>query len=117
MYLFSRFSHFVVCQFSSPLKSDRQNPNPRKLHFYLIEHVNVRHPPCIAMLNRLNLSSKSYLPFYSPSNSISCIRNIQKRYKHGRDFPRNIPPPPPPSRSEEHTSELQSHSDLVCRLL
>src|SRR5260221_10593530 len=31
------------------------------------------------------------------------------------------PPPSPPSgprsRSEEHTSELQSHSDLVCRLL
>src|SRR5436190_6524217 len=33
-------------------------------------------------------------------------------------------PPPPgsgragtPARSEEHTSELQSHSDLVCRLL
>src|SRR5437588_9292328 len=23
----------------------------------------------------------------------------------------------PPHRSEEHTSELQSHSDLVCRLL
>src|SRR5438132_6963915 len=23
----------------------------------------------------------------------------------------------PPARSEEHTSELQSHSDLVCRLL
>src|SRR5260221_5986669 len=23
----------------------------------------------------------------------------------------------PPMRSEEHTSELQSHSDLVCRLL
>src|SRR5215211_9004423 len=23
----------------------------------------------------------------------------------------------PPNRSEEHTSELQSHSDLVCRLL
>src|SRR5215204_72996 len=26
-------------------------------------------------------------------------------------------PTPPASRSEEHTSELQSHSDLVCRLL
>src|SRR5476649_3100749 len=26
-------------------------------------------------------------------------------------------PPPRRSRSEEHTSELQSHSDLVCRLL
>src|SRR5215204_6738717 len=25
--------------------------------------------------------------------------------------------PPPRGRSEEHTSELQSHSDLVCRLL
>src|SRR5438132_2711610 len=24
---------------------------------------------------------------------------------------------PNPARSEEHTSELQSHSDLVCRLL
>src|SRR5260221_2221273 len=27
------------------------------------------------------------------------------------------PPITIPSRSEEHTSELQSHSDLVCRLL
>src|SRR5438034_6418780 len=27
------------------------------------------------------------------------------------------PPPASRSRSEEHTSELQSHSDLVCRLL
>src|SRR5476649_2994861 len=26
-------------------------------------------------------------------------------------------PPAKPSRSEEHTSELQSHSDIVCRLL
>src|SRR2546428_4474638 len=26
-------------------------------------------------------------------------------------------PPAPPIRSEEHTSELQSRSDLVCRLL
>src|SRR5260221_8651573 len=26
-------------------------------------------------------------------------------------------PPPIQGRSEEHTSELQSHSDLVCRLL
>src|SRR5260221_9811721 len=26
-------------------------------------------------------------------------------------------PPSSPQRSEEHTSELQSHSDLVCRLL
>src|SRR5438034_11683613 len=34
--------------------------------------------------------------------------------------PRRTRPPgywPPRSRSEEHTSELQSHSELVCRLL
>src|SRR5438132_3647300 len=32
---------------------------------------------------------------------------------------RSAPAPPPRrcERSEEHTSELQSHSDLVCRLL
>src|SRR5690349_22462280 len=28
-----------------------------------------------------------------------------------------IPRPPAPGRSEEHTSELQSRRDLVCRLL
>src|SRR5438034_5265551 len=28
-----------------------------------------------------------------------------------------MPREPPVMRSEEHTSELQSHSDLVCRLL
>src|SRR5207249_11634503 len=36
--------------------------------------------------------------------------------------PKALPPPPPPrpppsKRSEEHTSELQSRFDLVCRLL
>src|SRR6267142_7067204 len=30
---------------------------------------------------------------------------------------RPYPPPPGVSRSEEHTSELQSHVNLVCRLL
>src|SRR5260221_3490096 len=29
----------------------------------------------------------------------------------------SLPSPKPFARSEEHTSELQSHSDLVCRLL
>src|SRR5436190_16486411 len=31
--------------------------------------------------------------------------------------PCRTPPPSTRARSEEHTSELQSHSDLVCRLL
>src|SRR5437588_7827688 len=36
--------------------------------------------------------------------------------RHSRLVPSAVPPPGP-RRSEEHTSELQSHSDLVCRLL
>src|SRR5260221_9823656 len=35
---------------------------------------------------------------------------LQSFWKHGDTLFR-------PKRSEEHTSELQSHSDLVCRLL
>src|SRR5437588_11529650 len=34
-----------------------------------------------------------------------------------RPPPSPRPAPRPRGRSEEHTSELQSHSDLVCRLL
>src|SRR2546430_6273139 len=34
-----------------------------------------------------------------------------------RDQPRPPSPVPGPPRSEEHTSELQSQSNLVCRLL
>src|SRR5436190_16902608 len=34
-----------------------------------------------------------------------------------RAHPGRSPAPPAAPRSEEHTSELQSHSDLVCRLL
>src|SRR5438034_4032193 len=49
-------------------------------------------------------------------------RSAPGRHKHGAD---GRPPSPGRSdvidrchtRSEEHTSELQSHSDLVCRLL
>src|SRR2546427_6341138 len=35
----------------------------------------------------------------------------------GSAAPHNDPDPPPLRRSEEHTSELQSQSNLVCRLL
>src|SRR5436190_9248206 len=38
-------------------------------------------------------------------------------YPWGRPAPRSAGDTCPPARSEEHTSELQSHSDLVCRLL
>src|SRR5438034_11079948 len=42
-------------------------------------------------------------------------RNASQQLTCGTPFPGNIIPSS--MRSEEHTSELQSHSDLVCRLL
>src|SRR5438034_7504428 len=45
----------------------------------------------------------------------------QRGLPPGRRVAERLSPPPPlmrsAERSEEHTSELQSHSDLVCRLL
>src|SRR2546421_9037402 len=42
--------------------------------------------------------------------------NVEDRFERGE--PRYaVPSPAPQRRSEEHTSELQSQSDLVCRLL
>src|SRR6266498_368183 len=48
----------------------------------------------------------------------SCAKNgIVGRHTPGT-VPTSVPGPPPrPSRSEEHTSELQSRPHLVCRLL
>src|SRR5438132_5990880 len=47
----------------------------------------------------------------SPSRATSFAMRTACRFIASRSFSR------PTSRSEEHTSELQSHSDLVCRLL
>src|SRR5712664_2454538 len=44
-----------------------------------------------------------------------CATRVPSRPRSSMAFRR--PPRPPERRSEEHTSELQSRSDLVCRLL
>src|SRR5260221_4340469 len=46
-----------------------------------------------------------------------CYWNLffSRRDRFNSSWIRRVPPQKP--RSEEHTSELQSHSDLVCRLL
>src|SRR5260370_13708382 len=49
--------------------------------------------------------------FRSPSWEASSAGSLRLR------APRSAPSSVPPSRSEEHTSELQSHLNLVCRLL
>jgi len=48
------------------------------------------------MLHRLSLQSRCNALPSSSFPSIQCLRLTQKRFKHGRDFPRNIPPPAPP---------------------
>src|SRR5947207_11131176 len=42
---------------------------------------------------------------------------VNRRHLEREDFVYRNTALPPAMRSEEHTSELQSHSDLVCRLL
>src|SRR5438034_10574484 len=70
------------------------------LFFFLM----IRRPPRSTLFPYTTL-------FRSP---ISAPAPTQPRY----GLPSRINPPPTPvPRSEEHTSELQSHSDLVCRLL
>src|SRR5437667_5555918 len=65
------------------------------------------------------------LPFYS-EETLASARDLIERVLLprivGREF--QVPPPVPEAvdaalreRSEEHTSELQSHHDIVCRLL
>src|SRR5215204_7765922 len=56
------------------------------------------------------LSLHDALPIYRPARRWPA--------RTGSPSARRPPPSAPgPRRSEEHTSELQSHSDLVCRLL
>src|SRR5436190_11091195 len=85
-------------------------------------------PPCctvffffISMLRRPPRSS--LFPYTTLFRSASSRREASK--SPPRTCPRRAPfrcrssyePRRPAGRSEEHTSELQSHSDLVCRLL
>src|SRR5256885_6451874 len=46
-------------------------------------------------------------------HTVELVKQIARMPRNARDFPRN----PVKIRSEEHTSELQSPCNLVCRLL
>src|SRR5947207_14209818 len=57
---------------------------------------------------------------YDPAEKVETFTVQPKFEGNALDFGMVIPTPSQPKlheRSEEHTSELQSHSDLVCRLL
>src|SRR2546429_7266539 len=50
-------------------------------------------------------------------SSSPCSASSDRRSSPGRTRPSSSSPRAPASRSEEHTSELQSRLHLVCRLL
>src|SRR3990167_1051121 len=61
------------------------------------------------------IGSACYDQFTAPLDTVEPIR---KRIDCAEYWNRaNIPDYPTPTRSEEHTSELQSQSNIVCRLL
>src|SRR5438034_1488784 len=57
---------------------------------------------------------KVYSPMWNPRGAT--VRRLLSHTSGVTTFARSCSPGES-SRSEEHTSELQSHSDLVCRLL
>src|SRR5438105_10860354 len=76
----------------------------------------IRLPPRSTLFPYTTLfrSTLTSVPLYFPKSTRSpALRSI------GRTFPfsRILPLPTAITRSEEHTSELQSRVDLVCRLL
>src|SRR5437588_2479517 len=64
-----------------------------------------RSPPGLSPGESKSLKSHSAAEYHSTTTSVSMVPPATGRAQPGR------------RRSEEHTSELQSHSDLVCRLL
>src|SRR5437588_6527836 len=52
-------------------------------------------------------AGRSSAPARAPERGRRCTRRVQCQRRYAASA----------ERSEEHTSELQSHSDLVCRLL
>src|SRR2546430_9200507 len=55
--------------------------------------------------------------FRSPPAAAAAKAGLGRQYRDSRSPARSAAPRVPLCRSEEHTSELQSQSNLVCRLL
>src|SRR5215468_12276749 len=80
----------------------------------------------VALLTLYRLASPpnlmSCLPLGKLKLSMNCARGVSRNAGEAKSRPKLATPfilrrGPTASRSEEHTSELQSHHDLVCRLL
>src|SRR5947207_10634889 len=86
----------------------------------------IRRPPRSTLFPYTTLfrSPRPWWPRVAPHSRSECasfargrIRHCNPRYESIRSARRPRRFGEHESRSEEHTSELQSHSDLVCRLL
>src|SRR2546430_12309440 len=65
----------------------------------------------------LRLFPKERVIHELPQRAVCRDRDQNPVADHGQRVRNEIEPPAPDWRSEEHTSELQSQSNLVCRLL
>src|SRR5438132_12819676 len=69
--------------------------------------------PATTEIYTLSLHDALPISIHAASRSMLDNANLIRKTR----FPRQLVPLSVVARSEEHTSELQSHSDLVCRLL
>src|SRR5437016_11170116 len=73
--------------------------------------------PC---LNRVHSTPSSYRPKAWRARASRECRSVREAHRHSEassQSPYHRPAPAAQTRSEEHTSELQSLTNLVCRLL
>src|SRR5438034_5727121 len=81
----------------------------------------IRRPPRSTLFPYTTLFRSSVFPPANKSGTMSVRINVRDAggLSASTFFRVEVRPvnDPPRMRSEEHTSELQSHSDLVCRLL
>src|SRR2546421_6132604 len=76
----------------------------------------IRRPPRSTLFPYTTLFRSPTASFTSPSAPCAAVRS-RCCWAGGTGPSRNPSRSPRATRSEEHTSELQSRSDLVCRLL
>src|SRR2546430_7447416 len=75
----------------------------------------IRRPPRSTLFPYTTLFRSALLARHADGEASERDRNSRKGPDHGADH--RLEPPGRGPRSEEHTSELQSQSNLVCRLL
>src|SRR5207247_10913152 len=99
----------VSRDFASSLRTTLPILSPSILFFFL----TIRRPPRSTLFPYTTLFRSLAVELDPPGRG---PHDAEDRLHRGR-FPRGVPAQQADDRSEEHTSELQSRVDLVCRLL